>query len=254
MSGDEYTVRVKIYTYGFMILIAAWIPVNFAATAPSYSNYARIVPIQQATLSSQITGKIQNIYVRNGDSFVAGKILVKFDCDVKEIELEQAIAKIKSNALALQTAKTLKETTSQNKAKISKANIQLQKTELERRHLEAQLKNCTIIAPFDGKVVEVTAYSHEDVSPGTPLLKIINDKDLEVELFIPSTWLQWLNIGASFTIQLDEIDQLVTAKVIKINPQVDTASQTIDVYGKLIDPSDNMLSGMSGVATFRGPE
>lgn len=234
-------------------LIISFLISSQAIAEAEFSTYAMIVPREQATLSSQFTGEIQAVLVRDGESFQKGQLLIKFNCDVKEVELEKARAEVESTAIAKQSAEELDRLKSVSKVEVAKARIEHQRAMIEVKRLQTELKQCVITAPFDGKVIEILAHAHEDITPSEPLVKIINDRDLEVKLFVPSTWLIWMKTGTDFTIHLDELDQTVDARVTKINPQVDTASQTIDIYGKLISPPASLLSGMSGIASFQGP-
>ena len=239
----------------YMTLIVASLPV-LAQNQPStpYWSYAMLVPVEQATLASQFTGEIEAISVRDGDPFAQGQVLVKFDCEVKEVELEKAKAEVESTGIAWKSAQELDRLKSVSKVEVAKARVDHQRAKIEVKRLETELKQCTIAAPFSGKVVEVVAYAHEDVTPGQPLLKIINDKELEIKLFVSSTWLSWLKIGTEFKVHFDEMGNDYQAVVTKINPPVDTASQTIDLYGKYTADHPQLISGMSGKAYFMGPK
>lgn len=240
---------LKPIKFILILMSAVSLLANIAVAESNYQNFAIIVPVKQATLASQLAGKIQAIHVKEGDSFNEGTPLVTFDCGLMALDLEKAkteAAATRHEVEQLQNKRNADDT-------LSKASLHHQKAEITIKRLQAQLKQCVINAPFPGKVSSIFVYAHEDVKASTPLIEIIH-QDLEIKLYVSSTWLSWLREGASFTIHVEELDQTFPATVTKIHPHVDTASQTIDIYGRLVNSTPNLVSGMSGMARFQGPE
>ena len=119
--------------------------------------------------------------------------------------------------------------------------------------IRAELKRCQINAPFSGRVIEVLAHPHESVSEHQPLLAILNDKELELQLYIPSWWLSWLKTGDDFSIRIDETGKSYPAKVIRLGARVDPASQSLAITARIDGNYTELLAGMSGVARFNVP-
>ena len=101
-------------------------------------------------------------------------------------------------------------------------------------------------------MIEVAVNEHETVPSDKEILSILNDNDLEIELIVPSNWLNWLTVGESFSFQIDETGKTFDAKVNKMGAVVDPVSQTIKLIGKFNNKQlDGVLSGMSGTAQFK---
>ena len=115
-----------------------------------------------------------------------------------------------------------------------------------------RVNQCKIKAPYDGRVIELAVNEHERVPADKEILSILNDKNLEIELIVPSNWLNWLTVGEAFAFQVDETGKTLDAKVSKIGAVVDPVSQTIKLTGKFDDQRlIDVLSGMSGTALFK---
>ncbi len=110
-------------------------------------------------------------------------------------------------------------------------------------------QKCKITAPFSGKVVERLAQVHESVSPGDQIIEIINHEKLEIRLVVPSSWLKWLKVGASFQVKIDETGYKFTVAVERIGARINPVSQTIKVIGK-VKGNGELIPGMSGNALF----
>lgn len=119
--------------------------------------------------------------------------------------------------------------------------------------INATLRNCQITAPYDGRVVATEASLYASAEPGAPVMEILQDNALVVELIVPSLWLRWLGEGQSFDLDVRETGQTLRARIDRLGPVVDPVSQTIDVYAVFEDAPDQVLPGMSGAAHLTGP-
>ena len=87
-----------------------------------------------------------------------------------------------------------------------------------------------------------------------PLISILDDRSLEIQLYIPSWWLSWLKTGEKFSIKIDETGKTYTAEVIRLGARVDAASQSIEIIAAITGNNPELLAGMSGVASFDIPD
>jgi membrane fusion protein (multidrug efflux system) len=97
----------------------------------------------------------------------------------------------------------------------------------------AVTSKCTIAAPFAGLTVDQKARAFQYMTPGQPLLDILDDHGLEVELIAPSRWLSWLKVGYAFQVHIDETDRTYPAKITRLAGRVDPISQSIKVIGEI---------------------
>jgi multidrug efflux pump subunit AcrA (membrane-fusion protein) len=118
--------------------------------------------------------------------------------------------------------------------------------------LEARIKQCTIVAPYDGRVSELLVNAHETPTPGKPLISLVDETTFEIDLIVPSHWLRKLAMGANFSFSVDELGTTHTAKLVRIGAAVDAVSQSVKVIGRFDVKPERVLSGMSGNAVFEG--
>jgi len=88
---------------------------------------------------------------------------------------------------------------------------------------------------------------------GDPLLEILNDKELEVEFMAPSNSLPQLALGRHFKVSLNETNKTYQGEITRLGGKVDPVSQTIKVYGRIIDKETELLPGMSGAVELIKP-
>ncbi len=216
---------------------------------------------QHAVLSSEIAGRISHIAVETGQSFKAGQVLIAFDCSSYQAELDAARAQLNAAEVTARVNRQLNNLRSIGGAEVQLAEAKAQVARADVRKSEIQTRRCEIKAPFDGRAVERRIQEHESVAPGTPLLEILSDRDLKVELIVPSAWLVWLRPGQNFELRIDETGISLPAEVVRPGARVDPASQSVKVTARLRDgageggvaASAGLVAGMSGTAIFPLP-
>jgi membrane fusion protein (multidrug efflux system) len=212
-----------------------------------------ISPRSEAVIASDLVAKVETIPFKGGDRFEKGDALVKFDCRRYRAELKAARADERASLLQVNENKELHrhKAVGINQLEISRAKHAQSVASADA--LEVRISQCTIAAPFPGRIVEKLVNEHETPRANEPLLKIIDDQNLEIEIIVPSDWLRWLRVGQKFKFQIDETRRAYSARITTIGAAVDPISQTIRITGDFQFKPVEVLSGMSGTARFDSP-
>lgn len=212
---------------------------------------ALILSSQRTELASEIAARIKAITVDMGEAFKAGQPLVIFDTAMYQAQADRAIAEFDAaeKSLAIHRQLLTLESVSELEMVAAESRQAAALAELELRRIQVGLG--TICAPFDGRVVKRIANPHEYVTPGQPLMEII-DQHLQLQIHVPSLWLRWLTPGIRFQIQVDETGQSYPARITRLGAQIDPVSQTIEARAEIVGHFSELLAGMSGVCRFEG--
>jgi membrane fusion protein (multidrug efflux system) len=216
----------------------------------STPEYVIIRSIDETTFSSETTGKIINLPIKEGSIFEKGVTLLSLDCRLQEADLKKAVAEQAASNKALESAKKLESYGSISEYELVKAKSEAEGANADVDKLSVIVEKCKIIAPFNGAVAEVMVHLYETVKPSDPLLKVVNIENLTFELQIPSPWLSWLHLGSNFKVHINDINKTVSAKVTLINPEIEPISQTVKIIGIIYPPNPALRPGMSGQAIF----
>jgi membrane fusion protein, multidrug efflux system len=209
-----------------------------------------VISRSKAVLGSELMARIIKLPFSDGERFVAGDTLLEFDCRRYKAELDAARAEQRAAQLSVKENTELRRhrAVGLNELEISQAKFAQAKASADA--LAVRLSQCTIVAPFSGRVVEKIVNEFEIPKANEPLLKIIDDKSLEIELIVPSDWLAWLQVGEEFSFRIDETRRAYSVRLSGIGAAVDPISQTIRIRAKFADAPDDVLPGMSGSARF----
>ncbi|MBF0296467.1 MAG: HlyD family efflux transporter periplasmic adaptor subunit [Magnetococcales bacterium] len=214
---------------------------------------AQLVPRQFTTLSAEVAAKVEKLPFREGERFKKGEILVQLDCTVQKSQLNKARALSQGAGKNLATVLRLQELKSIGALDVSLAESKVAESRAEVDVMATLVQKCTIPATFNGRVVEQKARELQFVQTGQPILEILDDQHLELELIVPSRWLSWLGIGTAFQVAIDETGRRYPVKLTRIGARVDPVSQSVKVFGEVQGAFAELIAGMSGQAALAPP-
>jgi membrane fusion protein (multidrug efflux system) len=259
-GGRQLTSIPLKLALSFSLLCLAVSGSAFAQTAPAATSSlmtdkdgrirTQLSSRNAVTISSELAARIATLTLRDGDAFSLGTPLVSFDCSLYQSQLRKAEASIEAAAALVQSNQRLAELNSIGKYEVEQAQAKLKEAQAEAASTRTVVSRCSISAPFTGRVAKRHAAAHQYVSPGTPLLDILETGQLEVQMIVPSKWLAWLKPGTAFTVEVEELGKRFPAKVRRLGAQIDPVSQSVAVVGVIDGHQPSLLPGMSGWATF----
>lgn len=215
---------------------------------------AQLTARSYTTLSSEASARIDRIDTRVGEHFKKGDLLIAFDCVTQRAQVARA------RAVATQAEKTaginqrLASLKSIGQLELDVSRAEVEKAKAELAIADAAASKCEIAAPFNGITAEQKAQEFQYATPGQPLLEILDDRSLEVELIAPSRWLAWLKSGYAFQVHIEETDKTYPAEITRVGGRVDPVSQTIKVFGEIRGDATELMAGMSGRANIPPPK
>lgn len=227
------------------------LPLPALAQAPDIR--VQVTPRQHTVLSSELSGKIVEMAVREGEAFKKGDRLVAFDCAMHRARLDNAAAAAEAAVKKLESVGKLDKLSAVSGLELSDSAAKLTMAQAELSMARTLVQRCTIAAPFAGRVAERKAQAHEYVAEGKELLAIYDDGAFELEMIVPSRWLAWLKPGQPFAVRVDETGQDYGAEVARLSGRVDPVSQSVKVFGRIKGKADGLLPGMSGTARLTPP-
>lgn len=215
---------------------------------------AQLLPRRFTTVAAEIGAKINRLPLPEGAAFKAGQLLVGFDCSLQQAMLQKARAEQSAAESAYTSNKRLAELNSVGKLEFEQSRAAVAKFAAEVGAQQAVLAKCAIAAPYAGRIAEQKVREQQYVQPGQALLDILDDSVLELEFLVPSAWLGWLKVGASFQVEIDETRKTYPAKFIRIGARIDPVSQSVKVAAAIDGKFPELIAGMSGRVKIQAPK
>ena len=217
----------------------------------SQGSRALLIPYRETILVSPIVGRINRINGELGGSFREGATLVEFDCKENHAKLRMAEAEYNSALQGHEGKLRLQGLEAAGELEVATAAALMEKAKAQIEINKIQIEQCTVAAPFAGRIVKMSVKQHQGVNVGQSMIEVVSAGMPKVRVNAPSKWLAWLKPGKHFELQIDETGKSYTAEITSVNGRVDAASQSIEIEGRLRGSNPELLAGMSGNARFR---
>jgi membrane fusion protein, multidrug efflux system len=236
----------------FGATLASTFGVSAAGVLENQSILARGIfrSVNEAAIATELAARVSVLPFHESERFSKGAVLVEFECDKLRADLKAAEAEYRSREVAYNNSHDLQSMRAAGGLDVAMARALSDKAAAAVEAAEVRVGECRILAPFAGRIVELLTHVHDMSTPNSPVMRIVDDQHLEIDLMVPSNSLQWLREGTEFIFRIDETGTAVPAAVLRTGAAVDPISQTVKVTGSLRTVAAGILPGMSGTAVF----
>ncbi|MBF8273789.1 MAG: efflux transporter periplasmic adaptor subunit [Magnetococcales bacterium] len=235
---------------GFVFILLPLFAFAADSTDATVQIRAQLIARNQARIAAEMDGRIIRLLFREGMAFQKDQALVAFDCAEVQAQRDKAQAEVTMAHKRHQAKNRLADLKSLGILEVEIAQASVAQALAEAAYWKARADKCIIKAPFTGRVAESQVHAFDYVSKGDPLMKIVDDHNLELELIAPSIWRRWIKTGVTFTVHVDETGRDYPAEVLLLGAEINPVSQSFKVVGRITGPHADLIPGMSGSVTF----
>ena len=164
----------------------------------------KILPLNYSKLSFEIPGKISQVTVDIGDAVEVNQILAFLDPAEMQANLNQASARYDLASQALTRFQDLKDKGFISNQELDRANSEYLVAKAQADLYRVKLEQTKIRAPFSGFIQNRFLDSGTVVSPGIPIIEIIDSTGVEVHVSIPGSIIESLEIGSQYNFSINE--------------------------------------------------
>ena len=211
---------------------------------------ALVSATEKVSISSELAARVESINFLLGDAFKKGDVLISFDCEIYKAQKDVIKAEYASASIQLENDKELLDMRSIGKLQYQLTVSNYEKAKAELNIAELNVERCEIIAPYDGKVMDVYTSIFTSIEQRQLLMDIVVDGLLEADIAVSRYWLKWLKKGHAVKLTIDETGETLDATVISLGAAVDAVSQTIELKAQFNEKYETLIPGMSGIVKF----
>lgn len=211
---------------------------------------------QDVMVQPQLPGTL-SLYVRQGQNVAAGQVIGRVADGGIADQLKQAqiqVSAVKAQLQQVKSASDLARITYEKQASLWKQKIgseiqflqaktnyessvkqvsavqnQVAATQKAADAVAATLSKTAIRAPFSGVIDEVMQQSGQVVSPGMPIVKLINLGAMRVEARVPETYLANVKPGTSVIVDFPMLNRTINSRVRLTSNYINPTNRTFTI-------------------------
>ena len=107
---------------------------------------------------------------------------------------------------------------------------------------EEKLKKYTVLAPFDGVITKSYSDIGGNVNPGSPIVDFIRKNEMEIELTVNRSEIEFINIGDK--VDLTENGNKYSGKITRKGSFVNPQTQNISVFTSIKNKPESIYNGL----------
>jgi RND family efflux transporter MFP subunit len=215
--------------------------------------------ILDSLVASEVSGRVANRRVENGDRVRKGQMLIELDASRLERALDVALAQ-RDEVQALLELAEKQETRARELYRDQVLSIHdLDEAEKSRQSLEGRLQGIVvgiasieddvartrIRAPFPGVVTEIHTEVGEWIGQGGPVVRLSNLETLEIELDVPERYFPLLTRGDTASPTVEAMPGVtLEGEIFALVPRADDEARTFPVIVRTPNPGGAVGGGM----------
>lgn len=202
-----------------------------------------LVSNEVVSLSAEVSRRLVKVHAKEGTRVKKGDVLFKLDdadlgASLRELTVKKKLAKVQAEREKKLAAEGLTST-----ANVEKAEADHDLLEAQVATLAVTIDKTTIRAPFDGLLGLRQVSEGAIVALGTPLITIEDDSRLKVDFSLPERYQDLVTQGQDVTFTIEGRADRYQAKVVAIEPSVDTITRSIKLRGVFSNDKHKLRAG-----------
>ncbi len=198
-----------------------------------------------AFLSFASTGTIKRIYVNAGQTVLQGQLIAELDPTTMQNAYKIAKTALDQTQDTYNRMKELHDAGSLPEMQWIQIDNQLKSATAQEAMARKSLSDTKLYAPFSGYIATKDAEIGQNVSPASPIVKLVNIGSVKVKIAVPENDVQRIAKGSSMKIIVPALNNReFSGNVTERGVSADPRSRTYEVKATILNPDRQLLPGM----------
>lgn len=202
-------------------------------------------------VSSEIAGKVQQIYFQEGSYVQAGQTLVKLNDDDLQAELNKVQYQRDLAQQQEKRRRQLLEKGGLSQEEYDQALTEVNTLEAEIELLKVRIEKTTITAPFSGRIGFRYVSEGSYLSPGTRIATLVKISPIKVSFTIPERYALKMKPGLPISYTIEGLKDTMQARVYARTPTIDPTTRTLEVKAQGTNPGGKLSPGAFATVTVQ---
>lgn len=242
-AATEREVPVKTWT------------VAFSENAGTHDYMGTVEGESSSSLSFQVPGYVECIYVREGQRVGQGELLARLDKTTLQSAYDAACSTLRQAEDASARMEQLYRKGSLPEIKWVEVQSSLQQARSMEQIARKNLADVELRAPYAGVVAQKKIDTGSSVLPGVPVFQLMKVSRVNVNLAVPEDEIASVALGQEVTVTVAALgDRVFSGKVVEKGVSADPLVHTYKALVQIDNRTGELLPGMVCVARMGGAD
>ena len=226
------------------------VTVQYESINTDYTANGTFLPKAETNLSSEISGKVVSVLVKEGSRVGAGQVVATIKKDAIEVDMSQAQNNLQNAIIDNQRYENAFKTGGVTKQQLDNSRLQLKNAQAAVRAQSVRVNNAAVRAGISGTINKRMVEPGAVVSPGTPMFEIVNINSLKLSVLVDESQVGKIQLGQQVAINVNVLpEDSFSGRITFIAPKSDDSLNfpvEIEVQNR-----GNLKAGMYATAIFQ---
>ncbi len=245
--------KLEEVTYGRWVELAwkAAIVIGLLVIVPwkfRIQTNATVVPAEKRVVGAEVSGVVESVPVREGQTVQAGDVLASLDDSDNRKLLEDALSNLSLARRQLEDAQARRDWPAVSQAQLSmdmhKAEADLYREKVDKAQIRSPIAGVIVTPRVEEKTGQL-------LKVGDPFCEVVDEDRMAVEMNVPETDVPWVHPHAQVALKLNALPtRTVVGEVERVSPQTITAEEEQFFVTRAVFPNPGRAArpGMAGQA------
>lgn len=189
-------------------------------------------------VSAKTMGVITRVNVREGQQVTKGQTLAQIDNSLIVSGIEEVKSQLNLANTVFERQKNLWDQKIGTEVQFLQAKANKESLEKRLASMEEQNEMSRIKSPVDGVVDALEVKVGQNIAPGMPAARVVNNSDLKITANISEIYILQLKPGNKVLVSFPDINKTLEAKVSFVGRNIDPMSRTFPIEADLPSSAD----------------
>ncbi len=193
---------------------------------------------ENVQVSAKAAGIVTQVFVREGEQVTKGQVLAQIDNSLAIRGIDEIKASLELANTVYNRQKNLWDQKIGTEVQYLQAKNNKESLEKRLASLYEQNDMTKIKAPISGVVDEVTAKAGQNIAPGMPAFRVVNNSDLRLKADVSEAYVANVKKGNKVIVTIPDLNKDIDAKVTFVARNINQLSRTFALEADLPSSAD----------------
>jgi RND family efflux transporter MFP subunit len=216
----------------------------------SFSLNGTTAAIREVKLASEVEGKLESLYVKDGDLVKTGQVIATLDASVLSSQLLSIQTSIDKAELDMERYSRLIEMGGASTMQLESVSLQHKSLLAEKKDVLKKMEHTQIRAPFGGRIENVKVELGSYMAKGTVLSDLLDISSLKINVYLSEEEAFAIKTGQQVQISNPVLANPVSGMISTISDKADAAGKFLAEIHYNNSGKDNLRAGMLSDVSF----